>query len=261
MRKQNKLTIKPIYANASIAERFANNLINILQYDFKSLKNDFRTFYDHEIASDKRLDPTLHQIVKEAYLRHKRVTTPYLEREAERFILDIEKTATRQFRNNTKQAGILIDASKDSREAKEVAKLIRQNVKLIKSIPKEYLNKFEAFMNIAVSRGVDMAYVERRLNELDIATKRKIHLLAMDQCNKISHQILVRQCLDIGITRGIWVHVPGEYSSRLTHIEMDGQEFDLTQGLYDSAVDDYVTPTQLPYCQCTFECIIPGFEE
>lgn len=261
MRRQNKLTIKPVFSNVAIAERFANNLINILQYDFKSLKNDFEAFYDHEIASDKRLDPTLRQMVREAYLRHKRVTTPYLEREAERFILEIERTTKRQFRNNAKQSGILIDTKRDPKEIKEIAKLIRQNVKLIKTIPKEYLNKFEAFMNIAVSRGVDRAYVEKRLNELDIATKRKIHLLAVDQCNKISHQILVRQCLDMGITRGRWVHVPGEYSSRLTHIEMDGEEFDLTEGLYDSAVDDYVVPTQLPYCRCTFECIIPGFEE
>lgn len=200
-------------------------------------------------------------MVKRAYLRHKRITTPYLEREAERFIKEIEGNTFRQYRRNAKEVGMLINTKRTPEDIKRIAKLIRDNVRLIKTIPKKYLNQFEALMNVSVSRGVDRQFVERKLNDLDIATKRKIHLLATDQCNKITFQINVGIALSLGITRGRWVHVPGEYTSRITHIHMNGEEFDLTVGLYDSDVDSYVLPTQLPYCRCTFESIIAGFEE
>ena len=41
---------------------------------------------------------------------------------------------------------------------------------------------------------------------------------------------------EYGATKGRWIHVPGRYSSRITHVHMDGEVFDLNVGLYDSCL-------------------------
>ena len=56
----------------------------------------------------------------------------------------------------------------------------------------------------------------------------------------------------LGAKTGIWVHVPGMYSSRKTHKAMDGKRFNLDEGLYDEAVGKKVLPGVLPFCRCVF---------
>lgn len=60
----------------------------------------------------------------------------------------------------------------------------------------------------------------------------------------------------LGVTRGIWIHTSAGKTYRETHVKMDGKEFDLSKGLYDSAVGDYVFPGSLPNCRCTYRPVL-----
>lgn len=64
---------------------------------------------------------------------------------------------------------------------------------------------------------------------------------------------------ELGITEGIWVHVPGKKTSRHTHQLMNGKKFVITEGLYDSDVKRKVLCGELPGCQCTYRAVIPEF--
>lgn len=85
----------------------------------------------------------------------------------------------------------------------------------------------------------------------------RIQRVANDQANKISYAIQAGNMNDVGITRGVWIHHPGTYSSRSTHQKMHGKEFDLSLGLWDEKVNKYVLPAELPFCRCKFRPVLP----
>ena len=62
---------------------------------------------------------------------------------------------------------------------------------------------------------------------------------------------------ELGITEGIWVHVPGRYTSRKTHMAMNGKRFKLSEGLYDSDVGKKVVPGECPFCRCVYRSVLP----
>ena len=104
-------------------------------------------------------------------------------------------------------------------------------------------------------------WLQHLIETIDQRTKERTNLLARDQSNKVTQTYAVINAQSVGATKGKWIHVPGKYSSRITHIHMDGKVFDLNAGLYDNDVGKYVKPGELPYCQCQFSVLLPGFDE
>lgn len=87
-------------------------------------------------------------------------------------------------------------------------------------------------------------------------TESRAKFVARDQTNRITQRITVANDTDLGITQGIWIHRPGKYTSRDTHIEMDGKSFDLKKGLFDSQVGYNVIPGELINCRCVYRADI-----
>lgn len=78
------------------------------------------------------------------------------------------------------------------------------------------------------------------------------------QITLMTNQAIQRQnMLDLGFKSARWIHVPGEFTSRKTHKNFNGQTFDLTEGLFDSDVQRNVFPCELWYCRCVMKGIIP----
>lgn len=78
------------------------------------------------------------------------------------------------------------------------------------------------------------------------------------QITLMTNQAIQRQnMLDLGFKSARWIHVPGEFTSRKTHKEFNGQMFDLTEGLFDTDVQRNVFPCELWYCRCVMKGIIP----
>lgn len=76
--------------------------------------------------------------------------------------------------------------------------------------------------------------------------------VAIDQTNKITNGILRANDESLGITEGVWIHVPGQFTSRETHKAMNGKRFDLKKGMYDPDVGEYIQPATLPFCRCIY---------
>ena len=143
--------------------------------------------------------------------------------------------------------------------------LIGKNVDLIKSIPQKYLRQVQKIIYDAYLKGEDVDKIAERIEKLIDKkaypnAKRRAYLIAKDQINKITQQMALEEAKALGATKGNWIHRPGEFSSRETHIAMNGHEFDLNVGLYDPDVNKYVLPAELPYCCCTFVAVFPGME-
>jgi len=168
-----------------------------------------------------------------------------------------------QMEKDLKKAGMTIEPNYSSDDKKIIAMMVEANVKLIKSIPQKYLREVQKIINKAWLRGGDMQYIVEHIKDL-INKKaypnadRRAYLIAKDQLNKLTQQWAIYEAKSYGATKGEWIHVPGEFSSRITHIHMNAQEFDLNVGLYDSDVKTYVLPADLPYCACQFRALFPG---
>lgn len=79
------------------------------------------------------------------------------------------------------------------------------------------------------------------------------------QITLMTNQAIQRQnMLDLGFEQATWIHVPGEFTSRETHIKFNNEVFNLNVGLYDEDVHRNVFPGELWYCRCVMRGIIPN---
>ena len=129
--------------------------------------------------------------------------------------------------------------------------LLSENVSLIKNIPDQYFSRIAQDVQRSISVGGDRQMLIKALRNNYGFTEKRARFIARDQIAKATQALAESTDRDLGFTEGVWVHVPGRKSSRVTHIAMDGKRFKLGEGLYDSAAygpgkGAIVKPGQLP---------------
>lgn len=161
-------------------------------------------------------------------------------------------------------AAVLWQAMRNSRKSffitpqaiDELPKLVTDTVSLITRINSSDIGNIRAAFLDAYEGKNTYSHIVETLEATKGFTEKRARRVAIDQTSKISQKILQKNCEGIGIKRGVWIHVPGQYSSRPTHIGMNGKTFNLAEGLYDKAVDKKVMPGELYWCRCTFRPVI-----
>ncbi|OUO94893.1 hypothetical protein B5F39_02700 [Cloacibacillus sp. An23] len=136
-----------------------------------------------------------------------------------------------------------------SRHERDVLQsIIIENVNLIKSIPQHYFTEVQGLVQRCVQNGRDLGYLTDELGKRYQITRRRAAMIARDQTNKATENLSRARMQSLGITKGIWIHTSAGKTYRHTHVEMNGKEFDLSKGMYDSAVGREVFPGELVNC-------------
>lgn len=241
--------------------RKLQDLLHEMQED---VKKELTAYLKKNTAQDSDND-TWAQIMK--WLR-KKWYKRYDEksREFAKWITDkTRKRTSAQVMRKLKQMGMTLKPHYSKQDKEMIREITSNNVALIKSIPQQYLYTVQQAVNNAFITGFDMQSVTETIEEIltpvDEKSNNRAALLARDQINKTTQQFAIFEAKSVGATKGRWIHVPGKYSSRITHIKMNGQTFNLDDGLYDADVHRNVKPGELVYCNCQFETLIPGFDE
>ena len=241
--------------------RKLQNLLHEMQED---VKKELTAYLKKNTAQDSDND-TWAQIMK--WLR-KKWYKRYDEksREFAKWITDkTRKRTSAQVMRKLKQMGMTLKPHYSKQDKEMIREITSNNVALIKSIPQQYLYTVQQAVNNAFITGFDMQSVTETIEEIltpvDEKSNNRAALLARDQINKTTQQFAIFEAKSVGATKGRWIHVPGKYSSRITHIKMNGKVFNLDDGLYDSDVHRNVKPGELVYCNCQFSVLIPGFDE
>ena len=139
--------------------------------------------------------------------------------------------------------------SRMSQRAAEVFPfLVESSTELITKMSVRDVQKLQNLLIKSFAEGHDVSKVKSLLLTMDGFNVDRAKNVALDQTNKITTGIQIANDEDLGITEGVWVHVPGQYSSRHTHVAMNGKKFNLREGLFDSDVKRNVQPSELPYC-------------
>lgn len=138
---------------------------------------------------------------------------------------------------------------------------VKDSVDLWHTLPQYAAAQAQTTIMNAYAKGRDIGYLTEQLSDMAEISAERAALIARDQMNKTTQTMAIANAKSYGLQKGRWIHVAGEHSSRNTHVEFDGELFDLDTGLYDADVGEYVKPGELIYCNCQFVPVIPGFEE
>lgn len=143
--------------------------------------------------------------------------------------------------------------------AKKIPDYVEWSSSLITKLCERSAQRVQNAIAEGISKGYNLSRLTEKINSLENMDEARAARVALDQSCKLNQFIQVENSKALGVKEGIWVHVPGQYESRASHMKMNGKKFDLEKGMYDPDVEDYVQPGELPYCRCCFKAILPGF--
>lgn len=175
----------------------------------------------------------------------------------------VRKTDARtraQIRRKLKEIGWTISPIMNEPDKDILREIIKNNVALIKSIPQQYIRRVQQVTMKAVAIGGDKQKLTSMIKRVGEMSDNRAAMIARDQINKATQTLAVVNAQKFGATKGRWIHIPGKYSYRITHKEMNGKVFELAKGMYDKEVGKYVKPGELYACNCQFAVLLPGFD-
>lgn len=133
--------------------------------------------------------------------------------------------------------------------------LIKDNVNLITKLNIEDVNRISETIYNGLLNGENFNQLRDVLKATQGFTDRRADTVAQDQTNKITQLIQIENAKAVGVKKAVWVHIAGKYTSRASHIKMNGQEFDISKGCYDEFEKKYIFPAQLINCRCEMQMI------
>lgn len=184
------------------------------------------------------------------------------------FATEVQKHTTRGLQNQMKRTK-LVDLGFDlkftyhSRKERAIFNsIVEQNVNLIKSIASEHLTKVQGVVLRGIETGHDLSRMTGDLEEGFGVSERRAAMIARDQTAKASNNLSRQRLMDYGVKKGKWMHTSSGKTYRDSHVQMDGEIYDLEQGCYDDDYGDYVQPGELVNCHCVCVPVIDfGNEE
>lgn len=128
--------------------------------------------------------------------------------------------------------------------------IVEQNVNLIKSISSEHLTQVQGIVLRGIESGHDLGRVTEELTKSFGITERRAAMIARDQTAKATNNLTRQRLLDYGVTKGKWMHTSSGKTYRDSHVEMDGEIYDLIEGCYDPDYGSHIQPAELVNCHC-----------
>lgn len=143
--------------------------------------------------------------------------------------------------------------------AQQLPEQIKWMTELITKLSAASTKKVQDELADALQNGHSYTKLRNRLMTLEHMDEARAERVARDQGCKLNQFIQQENARALGITQAKWIHVPGMYSSRPTHVKMHGQIFDLNKGMRDDSPEvggAYVLPGQLPFCRCICQMVL-----
>lgn len=141
--------------------------------------------------------------------------------------------------------------------AEKIPDYVEWSTKLIARLRTRSRLRIQELLADALEHGKPLSQLQSDIQKAGHMDSERAFGVALDQSCKLNNFIQIENCKALGITEGIWVHVPGMYTSRKSHIKMDGQRFDIIMGMYDPEVGAYIQPGELPFCHCIYRPVLP----
>jgi uncharacterized protein with gpF-like domain len=231
------------------------SLVAEMRADIQKVLEEYQRKHVYDASSPLRM--IFSKLRDKWYIRFEKVGRVL----AQWFAEATDKRTKKQISRKMKEVGWTLSPNYNSTDKTLILEIINNNIELIKTIPQQYLHNLQKVVTQAFIEGGNMGKITKVIEHIGTVANNRAALIARDQTNKATQQLAAVNAKAFGATKGRWIHVPGKYSSRRTHIAMDKKVFLLDEGLYDSSVGRNVKPGELIYCNCQFEVLLPGFDD
>jgi SPP1 gp7 family putative phage head morphogenesis protein len=251
-------SLKPIRPPVAIEREYHKKLKALLQEMDKSLYWWLRAEYrkaEPEIVGDSAMSD-LRDKLKKLVREWMKKFSDKAKEIASWFAGKVQGYTTNNLQQQMKKAklaelGFDLKFSYHSRKERAVFNsIVEQNVNLIKSIASEHLTKVQGVVLRGIETGHDLSRMTQDLEEGFGVTERRAAMIARDQTAKASNNLSRQRLLDYGVTKGKWMHTSSGKTYRDSHVQMDGEIYDIEEGCYDDDYGDYVQPGELVNCHC-----------
>jgi SPP1 gp7 family putative phage head morphogenesis protein len=176
---------------------------------------------------------------------------------AELFATRTQASFEREFRKRLATVGFTVRFRPTEQMISAYRAVVAENVSLIRSIPQQFAKDVEGAVWRSAMKGGGMYELSRDIQQKYGVTYRRAAFISRDQQSKAHSCFEQARRSELGITKAIWRHSSAGKVPRPTHLKMDGQEFEIAKGIWDTAVEEWVLPGFLPNCRCTSRAIIP----
>lgn len=134
----------------------------------------------------------------------------------------------------------------------------KENVALIKSIPKEYQSRIQGAVMRSISSGnFGSATLFDEIQKTNTVTNNRAKLIAVDQTRKITSAMNQERMKSAGVKKFEWIHSGGGKEPRPLHVKYNGMVFDLNDPpVIDESTGQKGLPGFLISCRCSMRPII-----
>lgn len=178
---------------------------------------------------------------------------------AAKMIKDMESVSKSSLHSSLKElsGGMSLNTGLINGPIREIMKAsVTENVSLIKSISRQYLDGVEQAVMRSITSGNGMADLVPYLKKHEGITIRRAQFIARDQTKKVYNAINQERQTALGITQFMWVHSGGGQHPRREHQNFDGQVYSYDDPPYDSVAGKKVLPGELLGCNCKARPVI-----
>ena len=226
----------PLAPNVGVEQRYAAKLRkmtkvmtdaaerDIIRLFNKPYVKEFFGVFDESVASQSDM------LLKSLRERFDKLFASSARDIADDMVDDNLKSSTSSLRTSLKvlSGGLLLKTSVITKDLEEVLKArINENVSLIKSIPREYLDKVSQAVTKSITTGSGLAGLVPELMKLGGITERRAKNIALDQARKAYGNITELKMRAVGITDFKWLHTGLGRQHRKSHKAISGQVFSL----------------------------------
>lgn len=179
---------------------------------------------------------------------------------AKYFTTKIAKRNAQVLAKTLRKGGISVKMQMTPRVNDVLQASMAEQVSLIKSIASEHLAQVEGLVMRSVAAGGDLGTLSDELQKRYGVTERRAAFIATDQNAKATAMIARADSDELGITEAIWKHSHAGKTPRPSHVKMDGQKYNIKEGMWDEDAQKFIWPGYLPRCRCYFKPILPRFD-
>lgn len=254
------IILAPVRPNAGVTKAYQDDLQAMVLRMARALLRAVEAAYSpaaSHLGMDADPTVTLRQALK-------KVSDEWIDRFnrasddiAEAFASRAQRSFNVSFKKRLRRAGFTVKFRPTARTVGAYRAVVAENVNLIRSIPQKFLTEVQSIVWVDVMKGSDLHTLSQTIKKRYGITARRAAFIATDQNAKARAVMEEARRSELGITEAIWIHSKAGKEPRPTHVAMDGQRYNIKQGMWDSAVERYVWPGTEPRCRCVSRSILP----
>jgi uncharacterized protein with gpF-like domain len=264
MAAQKKKTARAVHANKGVEMAYRKSLDALV----KEMSNSFEYWIEAAYkANPPRMETAIAQDALPSELLSKRIaelSKRWIKRFddmaagiAERFTQSGRKATDSSFQSALKDSGWTVEFQITPVMRDAMNATIKENVSLIKSIPRQYALEVEGIVMRGFTAGRDLKVITDDLQKRYGVTRRRAALIARDQSNKLTATVTQARRVELGLFEAEWVHSGGGKEPRHSHVQAGKKRlrFDTRKGAYIDG--EYILPGQLINCRCSSKTVLP----